>query len=198
MVFSANDQTNLQSPVFAVTRDDRARLLRCPSKVVWLTGLSGAGKSTLANALEQFMHSKGRLTYILDGDNIRGGLNRDLGFDQTSRDENIRRAAEVARLMADAGVTVLAAFISPLVRQRETARRVIGDKDFIEIYVSTPLEICRRRDPKGLYGKALQGGIQAMTGIDSEYEAPRNPHLIVDTSIETTASAVARISKLLR
>ena len=158
------------------------------SKVLWFTGLSGSGKSTIANALEKALHQKGIRTYILDGDNIRHGLNNDLGFTDADRIENIRRVAEVAKLMLDAGVVVLTAFISPFQTERDTARTLFDEEDFIEIFVDTPLEVAESRDVKGLYKKARNGEIPNFTGINSPYEAPENPefHLkTVDKDIDT-------------
>jgi len=139
---------------FTINRSHREKLHSHQSKVIWFTGLSGSGKSTLANLLEVELHKLGKHTYLLDGDNIRQGLNKDLGFSDHDRIENIRRIAEVAKLMADAGLIVITAFISPFAREREMARKLMGPKNFIEIYVSTPLEVCESRDPKGLYRKA--------------------------------------------
>lgn len=161
-------------------RADRERLNGHRGKVVWFTGLSGSGKSTLANALEVELHGRGMRTYLLDGDNLRQGLNRDLGFSPEDRAENIRRVGEVARLMMDAGLIVLAAFISPFKREREMVRELIGSRDFLEVYVCTPLEICEQRDPKGLYRQARAGRIPNMTGIDSPYEAPDAPEYLAD------------------
>jgi len=148
---------------------------------LWFTGLSGSGKSTLANALELKLAAMGKHTMLLDGDNIRMGLSRDLGFSNEDRTENIRRVAEVAKLMNDAGLIVLTSFISPFAQDRALARSIIGD-DFVEIYISTPIEECERRDVKGLYKKARNGEIPAFTGISSPYEAPASPDIWIDTS----------------
>lgn len=172
-----------------VTRALREDLNGHRARVVWFTGLSGSGKSTLANALESALHAKGLRTYILDGDNIRQGLNKDLGFTDADRVENIRRIAEVARLMMDAGLIVLTAFISPFRREREMARELIGSENFFEVYVNTPLEICEQRDPKGLYRKARKGEIPNMTGINSPYEPPKHPDFIADGSSASVNSA---------
>ena len=150
--------------------------------VLWFTGLSGAGKSTVANALEQALFQRGHHSYLLDGDNVRHGLNRDLGFSDEDRVENIRRIGEVARLMADAGLVVLSAFISPFRADRALVRELMEDGEFIEIHVDAPLEVCEQRDPKGLYAKARAGVIRNFTGIDSPYEPPRDPEIVVDTS----------------
>ncbi len=165
----------------SVTREDRERLNGHRGRVVWFTGLSGAGKSSLANALAVALHARGRRTYVLDGDVVRQGLSRDLGFTEADRAENIRRIAEVARLMMDAGLIVITAFISPFRREREMARQCVGAGDFIEVYVDTPLAVCERRDPKGLYRKARSGELANMTGIDSPYEPPEAPRLALRT-----------------
>ncbi len=161
-------------------------------KVLWLTGLSGAGKSTLANAIEIELHELGRRTYLLDGDNIRCGLNSDLGFSDADRVENIRRVAEVARLMLDAGMIVISAFISPFRAEREMAKTLIGADDFLEIYVNTPLRVCEERDPKGLYRKARQGMISNMTGLGSPYEVPTAPFATFNGSGEIAVEQAAR------
>jgi bifunctional enzyme CysN/CysC len=170
---------NVHRQALGITREARERLNGHKGKVVWFTGLSGSGKSTLANALEKQLHARGCRTYILDGDNIRMGLNKDLGFTDADRVENIRRVAEVARLMMDAGLIVITAFISPFRREREMARDLIGKDDFFEVFVDTPLAVCEGRDPKGLYRKARNGELPNMTGIDSPYEPPTAPQLVL-------------------
>lgn len=187
---------NAQSQAMGITRRERERLKEQRGKVVWFTGLSGAGKSTLANALEQALHAKGRHTYIIDGDNIRLGLSRDLGFSDEDRMENIRRIAEVSKLMMDAGLIVMAASISPFRAEREMARELIGRENFIEVHVDTPLGICERRDPKGLYRKARSGQLPNMTGIDSPYEPPENPALRVGADEDGSAAAIERLACL--
>ncbi len=192
---------NLSNPVRKqappITRLDREKLNGHSSKVIWLTGLSGAGKSTLANALEVLLHANGVRTTILDGDEIRKGLSKDLSFSEADRAQNIRRAAEVARLMMEAGLVVITAFISPFRQEREMARALIGEKNFVEIFVDTSLALCEQRDPKGLYKRARLGQIPNMTGIDSPYEQPLAPALAVrpDLSPEEAAKAVARLLK---
>ena len=153
--------------------------------VVWLTGLSGSGKSSTADALEKKLHSLGYKTYTLDGDNIRHGLNNDLGFTDADRVENIRRVAEVAKLMADAGLVVITAFISPFTSERDYARQIVADDEFIEVFVDAPLEVCEARDPKGLYKKARAGQLKNFTGIDSEYQKPKNPEIVLQSSDKT-------------
>jgi bifunctional enzyme CysN/CysC len=166
--------------------------------VVWLTGLSGAGKSTLANVLAQRLHAAGRAAYVLDGDNLRHGLNRDLGFTDADRVENIRRVAEVARLMADAGLIVITAFISPFRSERALARSRMDGIAFVEVHVDTPLAVAEQRDPKGLYAKARRGELPNFTGIDSPYEAPESPELSIDTSAEPVDAAAQRVLEWLR
>ncbi len=188
---------NVHHQALSIDREARERLNGHLGKVVWFTGLSGSGKSTIANALEMELYSLGRRTYILDGDNIRQGLNKDLGFTDADRVENIRRIAEVAKLMMDAGMIVMTAFISPFRREREMARDLIGSENFIEVFVDTPLEICEARDPKGLYKKARAGTIPNMTGISSPYEPPNRPEFTVrpdENRVEELASLICKRS----
>ena len=165
-----------------VSREAKEKLFKQQGKVLWFTGLSGSGKSTIANATEHKLHELGYKTMVLDGDNIRMGLCKDLGFSPQDRSENIRRISEVAKLFAESGTIVLTAFISPYREDREMARSIIGP-DFIEIFVDTPLDVCEARDPKGLYKKARAGEIKGFTGIDSPYEAPLRPDMIIDTTL---------------
>jgi adenylylsulfate kinase len=164
-----------------ITQAAREALLKQRGMVLWYTGLSGSGKSTLANAVEERLYQLGSLTYVLDGDNVRYGLNKNLGFSPEDREENIRRIGEVARLFCDAGVLTMTAFISPYKKDREQARELIGPERFVEIYCSADFDACAKRDPKGLYKKALAGEIKNFTGLDAPYEAPDNPQLIVPT-----------------
>jgi bifunctional enzyme CysN/CysC len=184
---------NIHRQALSVTREDRERLNGHKGKVVWFTGLSGSGKSTLANALEKALHAEGRRTFILDGDNVRHGLNKDLGFTEADRVENIRRVAEVAKLMLDAGLIVITAFISPFRAERRMARDLIGDDQFVEVFVNTPIDLCERRDPKGLYRKARAGLIPNMTGIDSPYEAPIRPDIVIDTHASEPDEAISEL-----
>jgi len=170
---------NLTKHNFSVTREQREVNAGHQGKVIWFTGLSGSGKSTVANALDEVLNKRGLKTYILDGDNVRMGLNKDLGFSPEDRKENIRRISETAKLFADAGTIVLTAFISPYQEDRQQAREIIGDLDFSEVFVDTPLEECERRDPKGLYKKARAGEIKGFTGIDAPYEEPENAQVIL-------------------
>lgn len=189
---------NLHRQVLSIAREDRERLNGHKSRVIWFTGLSGAGKSTLANALEKELHAQGKRTYILDGDNVRLGLNKDLGFTDVDRVENIRRVTEMAKLMMDAGLVVMTAFISPFRAEREMARELIGAEHFIEVFVNTPLEVCEQRDLKGLYKLARNGHLANMTGINSPYEEPIAPHLVFTQTTHTTLNdAVKSIAELL-
>ena len=185
---------NVHRQALSVARSDRERLNGHKGRVVWFTGLSGSGKSTLANALEVALHAQGVRTYILDGDNVRQGLNRDLGFTPADRVENIRRIAEVARLMMDAGLLVLTAFISPYKQERAMAKELIGAENFVEVFINTPLDVCEQRDVKGLYRQARAGKIPNMTGINSPYEAPESPDFTVDTSSTALASTVKMLT----
>jgi len=167
---------------FQVNRSSRSKKLNQTPKLIWFTGLSGSGKSTILDALEKMLFEKGFSTYSLDGDNIRFGLCKGLGFSLEDRTENIRRIAEVANLMLDAGLIVLASFISPLKSQRDLVREIVGEENFVEVYVSTPIEQCEKRDVKGLYKKARDGEIENFTGISSKYEIPEKPDIIIDTT----------------
>ena len=165
-----------------ITREVRAEKMDQQPKTVWLTGLSGAGKSTIVNELEKRLFVYGKKTMVLDGDNVRMGLNKNLGFSEEDRVENIRRIAEVSKLMNDAGLIVLTSFISPFRKDRRNAKEIIGKDSFVEVYISTPIEECERRDVKGLYKKARAGQIADFSGISSPYEEPQNPDIEVDTT----------------
>ncbi|MBF0422446.1 MAG: adenylyl-sulfate kinase [Magnetococcales bacterium] len=187
---------NVHKQALSIARPDRERLNGHRGRVIWFTGLSGSGKSTVANALEVELHGRGMRTYLLDGDNVRQGLNKDLGFTEADRVENIRRIAEVAKLMMDAGLIVMTAFISPFKRDREMAKELVGPDNFIEVYVSTSLEICEQRDVKGLYKLARAGKIPNMTGINSPYEAPDAPTYVADSGGASVDSIVQDLVNL--
>ncbi|MFK5878248.1 MAG: adenylyl-sulfate kinase [Flavobacteriaceae bacterium] len=178
---------------YQVSVDDRRKLNQHNSFLMWFTGLSGSGKSTIANVVEQELHKKGIKTYTLDGDNIRKGINKDLTFTPEDRTENIRRISEISSLMIDAGVVVLAAFVSPYKKDRTNIKNVVKDVNFVEIYINTSVEECERRDVKGLYKKARAGEIKNMTGISSPYEAPENPAIEIKSEECTVEEAVAKI-----
>ena len=178
-------------------REDKEALLGQRGVMVWFTGLSGSGKSTIAIALERELHKRGLLCRILDGDNIRSGINNNLGFSPEDRVENIRRIAEVGKLFVDTGVITIAAFISPNNELREMASAIIGKADFLEVYVSTPLAECERRDVKGLYAKARKGEIKEFTGVSAPFEAPERPDLSLDTSVLSVEQSVSRLLELI-
>jgi len=193
--YALRRSSNIHWQATTVDAEAREALMGHRSAVVWFTGLSGSGKSTIANEVERRLHARGVHTFLLDGDNVRHGLNRDLGFTDADRVENIRRIVEVASLMADAGLVVLTSFISPFRAERALARDRIGDR-FIEVHVDVPLAVAEERDPKGLYAKARAGDLANFTGIDSPYEAPEEPNLVIDTSaltIEQAADAVLAV-----
>lgn len=186
-------------PIFdrMLSRGDKEELLHQRSVMIWFTGLSGSGKSTIAIALERELHQRGLLCRILDGDNIRSGINNNLGFTEADRVENIRRIAEVSKLFVDAGIITIAAFISPSNDIREMAANIIGKDDFLEIYVSTPIEECERRDVKGLYAKARRGEIKHFTGISAPFEPPVHPALSLDTSVLSLKDCVQKLLDLI-
>jgi adenylylsulfate kinase len=193
-------ENNTQNVVWhntLVNRESRIKVLGQKSAVLWFTGLSGSGKSTIANALEARINKAGKLSYLLDGDNVRLGLSSDLGFSETDRKENNRRVAHVARLLWDANVLTLVSFISPFREEREFSRNLIG-KDFLEIFVDTPMAVCETRDPKGLYVKARKGEIAQFTGISSPYEAPEHPEITLHSDKESLDESLDRIMDLLR
>ena len=191
--FALRRASNIHRQALNVDRAAREQLAGHQGKVVWLTGLSGSGKSTIANAAESILHAKGYRTYILDGDNIRHGLSKDLGFTAADRVENIRRIAEVAKLMVDAGLVVLTAFISPFRAERDMARSLFAEGDFLEVFVDTPLEVAEARDPKGLYKKARRGELPNFTGIDSEYQKPIQPDLVLNSNEMSVEDAAKRL-----
>ena len=178
---------------YKITKTHRDHLHGCKSYLLWFTGLSGSGKSTLANLVELALHKKGISTYVLDGDNIRKKINKDLNFSHKDRTENIRRIAEISNLMLDAGVVTLAAFISPYKKDRQEVKQIVGADNFIEIYVNTSIEECERRDVKGLYKKARAGEIKNLTGVSAPYEAPLNPDIEVVTDGRPIEDSVEKI-----
>ena len=181
-----------------VTRERRNKLNGHKSVIIWFTGLSGSGKSTLAHSIEEELHKRGCTTFVLDGDNVRHGLSANLTFSDNDRKENIRRIGEVAKLMIEAGVIAMTAFISPFKKDRNLVRQLLPQGDFIEIYCKASLEICESRDVKGLYKRARAGEIKNYTGIDSSYEAPDNPELIIDTDSELLQDSVAKVIDFLK
>jgi len=195
-------QENVIPHLFSVGKSERSKIKNHNSFLLWFTGLSGSGKSTIANGVEQFLSQKAIHTYTLDGDNVRKGLNKNLTFSPNDRTENIRRIAEVANLMVDAGLVVLAAFVSPYIKDRESIKQTVGSENYIEIYINTPIEECERRDVKGLYAKVRKGEIKNFTGINAPYEAPKSPDIEIDTTNISVEEAVkiiaAKIEKRLR
>ncbi|MER2540060.1 MAG: adenylyl-sulfate kinase [Azonexus sp.] len=197
-----NAMTENKSRIFKqngyTSRNEREQLLNQSSLTVWLTGLSGSGKSTLAYLLERTLIANKHACYVLDGDNLRHGINKDLGFSHAERTENIRRVAEIARLLNDAGLIVISAFISPYLADREMAQKIIGNESFKLIHLNTPLDICESRDVKGLYKSAREGKISNFTGISAPYQAPHNPDLVFDTSVTKAEIAVEKIIRLIK
>ncbi len=191
--FGLRRATNVHRQSLAIDQDARVRRNGHRPAILWFTGLSGSGKSTIANLVEKELYARGIHTYLLDGDNVRHGLNRDLGFTDADRVENIRRVGEVARLFVDAGLIVLCSFISPFRAERRMVRELVREGEFVEIFVDTPLEDCVRRDPKGLYARARAGEIRNFTGIDSPYEAPEHPELVLQTSATAAAGCAERV-----
>ena len=184
---------NIIAHSYQISKKDRQASNNHNSFLMWFTGLSGSGKSTIANVVEQELHKQGIKTYTLDGDNIRKGINSDLSFAPEDRTENIRRIAEISNLMVEAGLVVLAAFVSPYKKDREKIRSIVKDVNFVEVFINTSVEECERRDVKGLYKKARAGEIKNMTGISAPYEAPENPDIEIKTEEETIENAVLRI-----
>ncbi|MGM0442363.1 MAG: adenylyl-sulfate kinase [Elusimicrobiota bacterium] len=195
---SEKKATNITWHEGELNKKNREELLGQKGVILWFTGLSGSGKSTLARAVEAKLYEYGALSYVLDGDNIRHGLNSDLGFSARDRTENIRRIGEVARLFADAGIITLAAFISPYRKDRKRIRKLVGEEEFIEIYVKVSLEEAQKRDPKGLYKKARKGKIEDFTGISAPYEEPKDPKMVVDTNKEEIEDSKNRIITYLK
>lgn len=197
MLLALAMQENIYPSRFKIEQKDRLKVMNQRPVLIWFTGLSGSGKSTLANGTEVALHQLGFKTYLLDGDNVRCGLNSDLEFSHEDRVENIRRIAEVSKLMMDAGLIVIAAFITPFERDRKMIQAMIGAEHYVEVYVDCPLEVCEKRDVKGLYEKARKGLIANFTGINSPYEEPLDPFIKIKSNEEETAASVARIIKSL-
>lgn len=189
---------NIITHSYHINKKDRNKLNEHNSFLIWFTGLSGSGKSTLANALESKLFEQNIKTYTLDGDNIRKGINKDLSFSPEDRTENIRRIAEVANLIVDAGVVVLAAFVSPYKKDREEIKQIVGADNFIEVFVNTSVEECERRDVKGLYKKARLGEIKNFTGVNAPYEAPENPDIEIITENMSPEEAIKKIEKVIK
>ena len=190
-----NEKSENIHPVFdsILGRKEKEQFLKQHAKVLWMTGLSGSGKTTIAIALEKKLRDLGFLTQLLDGDNVRVGINNNLGFSEADRDENIRRIAEVSKLFLNCGVITISCFVSPTIEIRENAKQIIGTHDFIEIFINTPLEVCEKRDVKGLYKKARAGEIKNFTGIDAPFEAPLNPDVDVKTTTESIEESANQI-----
>lgn len=188
------DQRNLSNPCAAMPRAERERRLGQRGCVLWLTGLSGSGKSTVSRALEHYLVGQGHVAFVLDGDEVRSGLNKDLGFSPQDRQENIRRISEVANLFAECGVICITAFISPLKAHRAMARDIIGPERFFEVYLDADVETCEKRDPKGLYKKARAGTIREFTGLTSGYEPPEKPDIRIDTTSSTVEQSVWQLA----
>lgn len=197
MLLALAMQENIYPSRFKIEQKDRLKVMNQRPVLIWFTGLSGSGKSTLANGTEVALHQLGFKTYLLDGDNVRCGLNSDLEFSHEDRVENIRRIAEVSKLMMDAGLIVIAAFITPFERDRKMIQAMIGAEHYVEVYVDCPLEVCEKRDVKGLYEKARKGLIANFTGINSPYEEPLDPFIKIKSNEEETAASVAKIIKSL-
>ena len=193
------DSLNTIYPIFdkMLSREDKESLLHQRGLMIWMTGLSGSGKSTVAIGVERELHNRGILCRILDGDNIRAGINSNLGFSEEDRRENIRRIAEIGKLFVDTGIVTIACFVSPTTELREMARKIIGEKDFREVYIATPLDECERRDVKGLYARARRGEVKDFTGISAPFEAPTNPDLSLDTSKITLKEEVEAVIELI-
>lgn len=193
------DSLNTVYPIFdkMLSREDKESLLHQRGIMIWMTGLSGSGKSTVAIGVERELHNRGILCRILDGDNIRAGINSNLGFSEEDRRENIRRIAEIGKLFVDTGIVTIACFVSPTTELREMARKIIGEKDFREVYIATPLAECERRDVKGLYARARRGEVKDFTGISAPFEAPTNPDLSLDTSKMTLKEEVEAVIELI-
>lgn len=185
--------SNLRAEEFSVSRKQKEQLNNHKALTLWLTGFSASGKSTIARLLEETLYTNRISTIVLDGDNTRMGINKDLDFSPKGRTENIRRVAEIAKLMNDAGVVVIASFISPLIADRQMARQIIGEHSFFEVFIDAPLSVCMDRDPKGLYKKAVAGAVKDFTGISAPYEAPTNPDIRIETTVHNPTESVNQL-----
>jgi adenylylsulfate kinase len=190
--------SNIHPHTYHISSEDRSKLFGHQAAVIWFTGLSGSGKTTIADLVEKTLYQQAIHTFSLDGDNIRKGINNDLGFSEEDRTENIRRIAEIAKLMSEAGLIVLSAFVSPFEKDRNKVRDLVGTEKYIEVFVNTPIEECEKRDVKGLYAKARKGEIKDFTGISSPYEAPQNPDIEINTTNITPETAAEMIVQLLK
>ncbi len=188
---------NIMPHKYKVTQEDREKIKNQKARLIWFTGLSGSGKSTIANVLEHELFKKGCHTYSLDGDNIRNGINKGLDFSEEGRHENLRRIGEIAKLFLDAGIIVIAAFVSPFESDRKKIKQLVGEENYLEVFVDCPLSICEERDVKGLYAKARKGLIKNFTGIDSPYERPKNADLVIKSDQMEVEEAIAKILKLI-
>ncbi len=190
-------QENTKGPVFwedwQIKKEDRCKIKGHRSVIIWFTGLPSSGKTTIARELDRTLHERGVHTYILDGDNIRHGLNKNLGFSREERRENIRRIAEVSKLFMDAGIITMCAFVSPYTEDRTEARKLVKDAEFIEVYLQCPVDVCMQRDPKQLYKKAMRGEIKGFTGVDDPYEAPQRPEIVLETGKLTVSECITEI-----
>lgn len=189
---------NIHQQDYSISKEDRAKQKQQNPLMVWFTGLSGSGKSTIANQLEVYLNEQGFHTYCLDGDNIRKGINNNLGFTEEDRNENLRRVAEIGKLMLDAGLICISAFVSPLQKDRDLVKQIVGQDNMIEIFVDTPLEVCEKRDVKGLYAKARRGEIANFTGIDAPYEKPIEPDIVIKTEHVEVNEAVGLIMNMIK
>lgn len=192
-----NLKKNLTYHNFNIVRKDREESLKQKAKVIFFTGLSSSGKSTLANALESFLFEKKYSVYVLDGDNIRIGINKDLGFSESDRTENLRRIGEIAKLFVDAGIIVICTFIAPSKSDRQMIRDIVGAEDFLEVYINASIETCAKRDPKGLYKKAYRGEIKNFTGVDAPYEKPESPFAVIDTENKSIEECIENFTRIL-
>ena len=195
---SIHPSVEVQWQTLAVSKDDRRKIKSHSSAIIWLTGIPASGKTTIARELEKRLYEMGGHTYVLDGDNVRHGLTRDLGFSKNERKENIRRIAEVAKLFCDAGIITICSFVSPYRDDRELARNLVEESEFIEVFVKCPVEVCMQRDPKSMYSKAIKGKMKAFTGVDDPYEVPESPEFVIETDSLPLSESVEKIITYLK